>query len=256
MGDLALYYGIFFKFKKNISYLVSLIFFIFPNIANANSELNCTFDKYATAQGASMKVIKSYIPEEQNHLIKDDKSSLYLDYGLEGRVTKDTSKKVEFRYEFVNTNTNITIRYVFFRTNNKTAVYMAPQGYLDIGPVWGTCQENKNASGDYIRYSDATEEQVCNEVAIALGEDGLSFNIQITNEDGTVKNQGWIDEAKRRWGEDYGIKCQNVMRASQSPITTTSSPSKIDKAKATCTDLGFTAGTEKHGECVLKVMDN
>jgi len=41
-----------------------------------------------------------------------------------------------------------------------------------------------------------------------------------------------------------------------STSTTTSSPSKIDKAKATCTDLGFTAGTEKHGECVLKVMDN
>ena len=31
---------------------------------------------------------------------------------------------------------------------------------------------------------------------------------------------------------------------------------KIDKAKSTCTDLGFTAGTEKHGECVLKVMGN
>ena len=36
----------------------------------------------------------------------------------------------------------------------------------------------------------------------------------------------------------------------------TSSTSKLDKAKSTCTDLGFTAGTEKHGECVLRVMDN
>ena len=34
-----------------------------------------------------------------------------------------------------------------------------------------------------------------------------------------------------------------------------SSTSKIDKAKSTCTELGFTAGTEKHGECVLKLMD-
>ena len=34
-----------------------------------------------------------------------------------------------------------------------------------------------------------------------------------------------------------------------------SSPIKIDKAKSTCTELGFTAGTEKHGECVLKLMD-
>ena len=37
---------------------------------------------------------------------------------------------------------------------------------------------------------------------------------------------------------------------------TSTSTSKLDKAKSTCTDLGFTAGTEKHGECVLKMMDN
>jgi len=33
-------------------------------------------------------------------------------------------------------------------------------------------------------------------------------------------------------------------------------PMDIDKAKSTCTELGFTLGTEKHGECVLKMMDN
>ena len=38
--------------------------------------------------------------------------------------------------------------------------------------------------------------------------------------------------------------------------TTTTSTSKLDKAKSTCTDIGFTAGTEKFGECVLKMMDN
>lgn len=31
---------------------------------------------------------------------------------------------------------------------------------------------------------------------------------------------------------------------------------KLDKAKSICTELGFTLGTEKHGECVLKMMDN
>ena len=36
----------------------------------------------------------------------------------------------------------------------------------------------------------------------------------------------------------------------------TSSVSQLDKAKSTCTELGFTLGTEKHGECVLKMMDN
>ena len=37
------------------------------------------------------------------------------------------------------------------------------------------------------------------------------------------------------------------------PVT---SSSKLDKAKFICTELGFTLGTEKHGECVLKMMDN
>ena len=231
-----------------------LLAIIASKFAYADSELNCEFDKYATAQGASIDVIKSYIPEAQNHLIRDNKSALHLDYGLEGKVTKDTSKRVEFRYEFVNNNTIITIRYVFFRTNNKTAVYMAPKGYLDIGPVWGVCKENKNVSGDYIRFSDATAEQVCNEVTLGFGD--FTGNIQIKNADGTVKNQGWIDEAKRRWGEDYGTKCQNILGASQRPIASSSASSKMDKAKSTCTDLGFTAGTEKHGECVLRVMEN
>jgi len=38
--------------------------------------------------------------------------------------------------------------------------------------------------------------------------------------------------------------------------TPTTSTSKLDKAKSTCTELGFTLGTEKHGDCVLKMMDN
>lgn len=30
---------------------------------------------------------------------------------------------------------------------------------------------------------------------------------------------------------------------------------KLDEAKSKCSDLGFAAGTEKHGDCVLKLMD-
>jgi hypothetical protein len=39
-------------------------------------------------------------------------------------------------------------------------------------------------------------------------------------------------------------------------LPSTPSTSKLDKAKSTCTEIGFIAGTEKHGECVLKMMDN
>jgi hypothetical protein len=58
------------------------------------------------------------------------------------------------------------------------------------------------------------------------------------------------------WGvcEEISISSSNSNSTPTEPKTTSSS--KIDKAKSTCTELGFTAGTEKHGECVLKLMDN
>lgn len=46
----------------------------------------------------------------------------------------------------------------------------------------------------------ASAQEVCEQVHMAVG--GISFNIQITNDDGTIRNQEWIDEAKRTWGED------------------------------------------------------
>jgi hypothetical protein len=49
---------------------------------------------------------------------------------------------------------------------------------------------------------------------------------------------------------------KRLNKVSPAPSTpTSSSTSKLDKAKFICTELGFTAGTEKHGECVLKMID-
>ena len=72
----------------------------------------------------------------------------------------------------------------------------------------------------------------------------------------------YIEEAKRR-----GLGC-GVNKTSTSDVETTlpvpetnstnsTKPkvSKLDKAKSTCRDIGFTAGTEKFGECVLKLID-
>ena len=57
------------------------------------------------------------------------------------------------------------------------------------------------------------------------------------------------------WGT-CKVEAAAVTAPSTSSSGSVASTSKLDKAKSTCTDLGFTAGTEKHGECVLKVMDN
>ena len=73
-----------------------------------------------------------------------------------------------------------------------------------------------------------------------------------------VKFSGGYIESGPIWGvcNETSISSLNNVSPSIVPSTTTTSTSKLDKAKSTCTELGFTAGTEKHGECVLKMMDN
>ena len=64
-----------------------------------------------------------------------------------------------------------------------------------------------------------------------------------------TSNSRWanhVAEAKRR-----GLSCGVGEKASDN----ISQLSKLEKAKSTCTDLGFTAGTEKHGDCVMRLID-
>ena len=69
---------------------------------------------------------------------------------------------------------------------------------------------------------------------------------------------GYIDSGPI-WGKcvemDFLPSTQSKQNIEVS-VPETPSSSKLDKAKSTCTELGFTLGTEKHGECVLKMMDS
>lgn len=56
-------------------------------------------------------------------------------------------------------------------------------------------------------------------------------------------------------GPIWGVCQETSLSSSNSvPAPSRTSSSNIDKAKSTCTDLGFNAGSEKHGECVLKLF--
>ena len=41
-----------------------------------------------------------------------------------------------------------------------------------------------------------------------------------------------------------------------SSSSSSSTNSKLNKVKSLCTELGFRSGTEKHGDCVMKLLDN
>ena len=43
---------------------------------------------------------------------------------------------------------------------------------------------------------------------------------------------------------------------SKTSASSSSTNSKLNKVKSTCTELGFRSGTEKHGDCVMKLLDN
>ena len=49
--------------------------------------------------------------------------------------------------------------------------------------------------------------------------------------------------------------CKKYGGASSEVSSEGISSSKLDKAAVTCSQLGFKAGTEKHGDCVLKLID-
>ena len=71
-------------------------------------------------------------------------------------------------------------------------------------------------------------------------------------EDGSVMG-------KARWKVDNWMGHAEIRRkydCAAAKDIDTGNAMDIDKAKSTCTELGFALGTEKHGDCVLKMMDN
>ena len=164
-------------------------------VSSTNIRLDCEVTNY-TLSGYSEKWGKSWVPPRYSVIISGGKVEL-MGRTVTGRVTRDTSKRVEVVFDSATDTRNDGgfLKGIYFKTNRKFMARVGFNGgYQDSGPIWGLCQETSISSPN--------------------------------------------------------------SASSSTSSTPASSSSKMDKAKATCTDLGFTAGTEKHGECVLKVMDN
>ena len=130
--------------------------------------------------------------------------------------------------------------------------------------VWETSERwKKHVKGAKARGLDCDVSETSNQESKPSRIDFSSWNnialCTVASEQGRwsvkTKFEQHVQEAKRR-----GLSC-GVSEVSSQPTTqssassTTSTLSKADKSKAFCKDIGFTAGTEKFGECVLKMMD-
>ena len=60
-------------------------------------------------------------------------------------------------------------------------------------------------------------------------------------------NHEYVKTVSRPWNKDISKEIQSNSNQN------TNSP--LEKAKSTCTDLGFTNKTEKHADCVMKLID-
>ena len=78
-----------------------------------------------------------------------------------------------------------------------------------------------------------------------------------SKEVGEFKN-GLLNGFGIRYNADGSITQEGIFKDDEFLHAKTSEkkePSKLDKYKSTCEELGFTPGTEKFGDCVIKLMD-
>lgn len=116
------------------------------------------------------------------------------------------------------------------------------------------------------RYSDsrpigAFRAIVCNKANTGFSDElmdeiSMRFSINNTLHKGKKykywKYEGNANKETKKAGASKNKATKATASSTSKPVT---SSSKLDKAKFICTELGFTLGTEKHGECVLKMMD-
>ena len=122
---------------------------------------------------------------------------------------------------------------------------------------FGLYSQSRNVKGSGISVLGSTKcemklvtgVQAVMEKAIRWLKENPGFDLPAPNE--------WQTKKIGKGGSpDVGQFSKSVSNTTQSSTSsTTSTPSKADKSKAFCKDIGFTAGTEKFGECVLKMMD-
>ena len=220
-----------------MKYILIILFLVTSSIANTEElELNCKFDNYnGITRNYTEKVIKSWSPPIQNHVIKADNTSYWNQVRIEGRVIANDNKKVKFKYE--KKGKYITRwNFVYFKTTKKAAIDMEFPGFIAPGTIWGNCKETKINNIKSIKNSNANDESLEN-----ISDKLVCYRHGLYN-------GKYITEAKRR---NLNCKSENKGKINSSDKII----NKTGKAEKKCKELGFTPATESYGNCVLKLMN-
>ena len=213
------------------------LFVIISSISQSEElELNCIFDNYnAINRTYTQKVIKSWSPTIQKHVINSDNTSYWNEGRIDGQVIVNDSKKVKIKYE-LKSKYITRWTFLFFKTTKKASIYMEFPGYVAPGDVWGTCKETKINNKKPVKKSNANNEN----------QENISDKLVCYRHG--LYNGKYIREAQRR---NLNCKSENKEKIKSSDKIT----NKTEKAENKCKELGFTPATENYGNCVIKLMD-
>jgi len=227
-------------------------------------KLECETTDYRNS-GYSVAWGQSWIPQKHAAIISQGVVKS-LTTGATGRVTRDNDKRIEFIFdETMDERADQgRVKGIYFKTNGKLMTKVDfGANYIASGPIWGKCKE--------VNFLPATQSKQNNDENIRKAIRGLmvadpevqaeNFSISVDKGVVTISGMAKSEDEKQRVIKYTTIPSLPVVSVTSFvevtvPNVTSTIPSKLDKAKSTCTELGFTLGTEKHGECVLKVMDN
>ena len=221
-----------------MKYIIIILFLFTSSIASGEElELNCKFDNYnAITRDYTERVIKSWSPPIQNHIIKTDNTSYWHQWRIDGKIVRNDSNKIKFQYEKKNQQAIARWTFIFFKTTKKAAIDMDFPGYIAPGTIWGSCEETKNNYEKPAKNSNTNNDSLEN-----ISDKLVCYRYGLYN-------GKYITEAKRR---NLNCKSKNEEKTKSSDKIT----NKTEKAENKCKELGFTPATESYGNCVLKLMD-
>ena len=237
-------------------------------VSSTNIRLDCETTNYGLS-GYPDKWGKSWVPPRYSLVVSGGTVTL-AGRNAKGRITRDTAERIEVAFDSAK-DTRIDgghLKGTYFRTNNKfMARVKFSGGYIESGPIWGVCKEVNFSPNEQAKKNNKTSDENIFEAVMGLliadpKVDAENYSITVVEGVVTISGAAKSADEKQRVIE-YAtiptlpiISVNSLVEISEPTNTNDELPLRLDKAKSTCTELGFALGTEKHGECVLKMMDN
>ena len=222
-------------------------------LSNNTFALTCERTSKSAEGFISSAAFDSWFPKEMNF---DEQQFVEAGKG---------SKALIFTFDAASSSGNIsTMTYRLLPNGKLIAKKSDSINYARTGHVSYKCNKNSNevrqliASGSTGENSsdnkpDTNDAKRCNKDNPQNCDDTELCRLGTTSRSGSPVWETGHFSAYAKEAKSRGLTCGV---GNGTTDTNNSFTSKLDKAKSTCTELGFTLGTEKHGECVLKMMDN